>query len=69
MPNPHEDAARLRKVQKLSDFLRSQRFTAEMAEIMADHEWAAMATAAGVNKPKDESKRMVIQSLREGTPK
>jgi hypothetical protein len=74
-PNPHEDAARLRKAVKLADYIAgfaNESWIREnlrgkpvaIAESLSELDWNAFARAANVPQPSDATKAVVKDLLR-----
>ncbi len=62
----HEQLARERKVRILATFLHDEFI--RVLEALDDDSWLNCAARAGVNKPSEESKKLVIQVLRDRRP-
>lgn len=67
--NPHEQAARYRKVFKLTEVLRKHDITAEQVAGMDERQWGLAAKAAGVNLPSAETRGLVVAHMRAGEPR
>lgn len=63
MTNPYETAGRLTKAHRLASCLSRNGFTAERAALITPAEWIAVAVAAGVNTPSEETVRLTIRQL------
>jgi hypothetical protein len=62
--NPHEDAARERKVTALLTVLLAAGHSAEDAETLWDEGWSYYARVAGVKPPSETTRARVVEALR-----
>lgn len=62
--NPHEDAARLRKVLRLSAAAERQGLTVDALERLDGSGWDALAGLAGVRSPSATTRAQVIDQRR-----